>query len=109
MVAQRAPAACPRARREPPSHSAAATGTLMPVSFVILLFMFGMLVIGLVVLGARLAKGSAGGPAGRLMQELGVPPGSASVERHGRSFEVRYLPGGKNTPPSMRITGSGAR
>ncbi len=36
-----------------------------------------------------------------------MPDGSPFlVERHGRTFTARYIPGGKNTPPTLRITAS---
>jgi hypothetical protein len=66
---------------------------------------FGLFVVLFLVLAVRAAGRSAGPPLKQLALELGVPAQSPLlVERHGRSLSVKYTPGGKNTPPSLRIT-----
>jgi hypothetical protein len=44
-------------------------------------------------------------PLKDLALELGVPESNPlAVEQHGRAFTVKYMAGGKNTPPSLHVT-----
>jgi hypothetical protein len=79
----------------------------MAVPLVIGFMFFGLVVVATVVAATRAGKRASGGATTPLAQELGVPSTfPLVVERHGRTFTVTYIPGGKNTPPSLRIAAS---
>jgi hypothetical protein len=78
---------------------------------VVFLLCFSGLMGLVVVLAVRAYQRSSGASlfgdgetVKRLGRELGLPEGAPFlVEREGRSFTAKYLPGGKNTPPTLRI------
>jgi hypothetical protein len=80
-----------------------------PIGFLVVFFGVMLLIVVLAVRAYQRSSGASlfdtGGPLKRLGQELGLPEGAPFlVEREGRAFTAKYMPGGKNTPPTLRLT-----